>query len=237
VRQALGITSGGQLSIKWVERALNQLLNKILATNEDYVIAIDTDSVYVHLGPLVGKVCSRKTSTTEEIVSFLDRACAGPLAECIDSAYKFLADYVNAFEQKMFMKRESICDKAIWTAKKRYILSVWDEEGVRYKEPKVKVSGLEIVKSSTPQICRDKMRQAVKLILTKDENAVVEFIEKFRTEFENLPASDIAAPRGVRGLEKYAKKKNGIPIHVKGALVFNDATSTSWRACNRNTSQ
>ena len=123
------------------------------------------------------------------------------------------------------MKREALCDKAIWTAKKRYILSVWNNEGVAYDKPKKKVMGLEMVKSSTPSACRDKLRESVDVIFDKDENAIQQFIRDFRNEFETLPLADISFPRGLNGLTKYSDKKSiyasGCPIHVRGALVYN----------------
>jgi DNA polymerase elongation subunit (family B) len=222
VRQAHGITSGGQLSIKWVEKAINETLNKTLGTSGvDYVVAIDTDSVYVRFDSLVDRVFKRKNPTSEEIVAFLDRACTDVVGKVVDEAYGNLALYVNAYAQKMVMKRESICETAIWTRKKRYILSIWDQEGVRYKEPDTKISGLEIVKSSTPQICRDKLKDAVKVILTGTENDIVDFIEKFHAEFKALPVQDIAFPRGLSNLKKYHNSRASGPIHVRGALTFN----------------
>ena len=77
----------------------------------------------------------------------------------IDKSYSELASYLNCHSQRMNMKREVIADKAIWTAKKRYILNAWDIEGVRYKEPNLKMMGIEAVKSSTPPFVDKRLRK------------------------------------------------------------------------------
>ena len=134
----------GQVSIRWIEMRMNGYLNKLLQTEGiDYVIASDTDSIYLNLGPLVTKFFSNISDDKTKIVGILDKICEDKLEPFIEQSYQNLADYVSAYEQKMFMKRENIADRGIWTAKKRYILNVWDSEGVRYEDPKLKIMGLE----------------------------------------------------------------------------------------------
>ena len=229
IRQASGITTAGQLSIRWIEMKINEYMNKILKTeDEDYVIASDTDSIYLSLDRLVNKTIVEKNGTvsTENIIAFMDRICENKIQPFIDSAYSELARYTNAYQQKMMMKREALADKGIWTAKKRYILRVHNNEGVQYAEPQLKVMGLEMIKSSTPAACRDKLWDAVDIIFNKDEQAVIDFIDNFREEFRTLEPADIAFPRGVNGLEKFADAKmiygKGCPIHVRGSLIYND---------------
>ena len=165
---AEAITLSGQVSIRWIENKMNVYLNKILKTEgEDYVIASDTDSIYLNLGPLVESVYKGREASNESIVTFLDKVCSLELEKYISSSYQELADYVGAYDQKMFMKRETIANKGIWTAKKRYILNAWDIEGVRFKEPKLKVMGIECVKSSTPGACRDKIKECLKVIMNE----------------------------------------------------------------------
>ena len=220
IRQAEAVTLSGQLAIRWIEQAMNEWLTKLLQHRADYVIASDTDSIYLDLEPLVEK--SFKTPPTyEKAISFLDKVCQTKFEPFIDNSYKQLAEYVNAFAQKMTMKREVIADKGIWTSKKRYILNVYDSEGLRYLEPQIKVMGIEAVKSSTPEICRSKIRDALKLIMTKDEKSVIDFIETFKQEFFQLSAEEIAFPRTCNHLDRYVHQEKSIPIHVKGALVFN----------------
>jgi DNA polymerase elongation subunit (family B) len=226
LQNAEAITLSGQFSIRWIEMKMNQYLNKILKTeNTDYVIAADTDSIYLNLGPLVDGVFKGREKTTESIVSFLDKVCKVELEKYIESSYQELAKYVNAFDQKMFMKRETIADKGIWTAKKRYILNAWDIEGVRYTEPKLKIMGIEAVKSSTPAPCRQKIKDALKVIMTKTNDDLIEFIEEFRNEFKKMSPVEIAFPRGVNNLGKFSSTATiygkGTPIHVRGSLLYN----------------
>ena len=222
-RMAEAITTSGQLNIRWIEKKLNQYFNKLYKTdNEDYIIASDTDSVYINMAPLV-----KMSGATDKkkIVKALDQFCAQKLEPFIDKSYQELAKYMNVFEHKMVMKREAIADKGIWTAKKRYILNVHNSEGVQYPEPKLKIMGIEAVKTSTPLPCRDKLKESFKVIMSGDQQAMKEFIVNFRREFELLPPEDIAFPRSVNGVKKYGDStsiyKKGTPMHVKGALLYN----------------
>jgi DNA polymerase elongation subunit (family B) len=205
---------------------MNSYLNKLLKTEDiDYVIASDTDSIYLNMGPLVETVYEGRTKTTESIVSFLDKVAQVELEKYIESCYQELANYVNAYAQKMQMKRENIADRGIWTAKKRYILNVWDSEGVRYEQPKLKIMGIEAVKSSTPAPCRTMIKDALKLMMNGTEDDVINFIDKSREEFRKLPPEQISFPRSASDVNKYKSSATiyakGTPIHVRGALLFN----------------
>ena len=226
VRHAEGITKAGQLTIRWIERDVNKFLNKLLDTkNISYVVASDTDSIYVKLGAVVDKIFKDKTNT-RKIVKVMDKFCEETMQKEIDTSFDKLAKYVNAYEQKMIMKREVIANKGIWTAKKRYILNVFNEEGVELKEPKLKMMGIEAVKSSTPAPCRVKIKEALKVIMNKDEATLIQFIEDFRIHFKTLPPEDIAYPRSCNNLKKYSSKtdiyQKSCPIHVRGALLYNN---------------
>ena len=228
VRQAAAITTAGQLSIRWIERKINEYMNGLLKTkDEDYVIASDTDSIYLSLAQLVNKtiVSQNPSADTKQIIRFMDRACKDRIEPFIDNAYDELAGYVNAYEQKMKMKREALADKGIWTAKKRYILNVYNNEGVEYAKPKVKIMGLEMVKSSTPSYCRKILWESIDIILNKTQDDMIGMIETWRQEFRSRALSDIAFPRGVNGLEKFEDKQTvfskGTPIHVRGSLLYN----------------
>ena len=223
---AEAITLSGQVSIRWIEEKLNNYLNKILKTNNvDYVIASDTDSIYLNMGPLVETVYKGREKTTESVVSFLDKVAKVELEKYIESCYQELADYVNAYDQKMQMKRENIADRGIWTAKKRYILNVWDSEGVRYDEPKLKMMGIEAVKSSTPAPCRQMIKDGLKIMMSGTEDEVIDYIDKCRSQFKKLPPEQIAFPRTASDVRKYRSHSDiyvkGTPIHIRGALLFN----------------
>ena len=222
---ATAITTSGQLSIRWIEKALNVYLNKILNTEKvDYVIASDTDSVYITFEKLVDNVFDEGTGT-EKIVNFLDSVAKEKLEPFINNSYTLLAQEMNAYDQKMVMDREVIADKGVWTAKKRYILNVWDSEGVRYKEPKLKIMGIEAVKSSTPAPCREKIKEALKIIMDGDEKMLNTFIQEFRKEFMTLSPEEIAFPRSCNGVKKFTGESSlfasGAPMHVKGAILYN----------------
>lgn len=230
-KNAEAITLSGQLSIRWIEKALNDYMNKLFGTDDDYVVAVDTDSVYINFGPMVDKI------QPKDPVEFLDKVASQKIEPFIDKSYQKLADYTNAFDQRMIMKRENIADKAIWTAKKRYIMHVLDEEGVRFKEPKLKMMGIEAIRSSTPAACRDYIKETLRLIMTTDEETVHDYVAKITKEFKTLPFERIAFPRGVNlttrktlptgrtYVESYADRdtiyKKATPIQVKGALLYN----------------
>ena len=221
---AEAITMSGQLIIKWAEKTVNEYLNKILKTeNEDYVIAIDTDSVYITMDKFVNQIFPEDTPK-EKIIDFLTKA-ESKIEEALADGFLELAEYTNAFQQKMEMGREVIADRGIWTAKKRYILNVHDNEGVRLAEPKLKMMGIETAKSSTPQWVRDKLSTALQVVMRGTEQELWEFVETARKDFRNLPPEQVAFPRGCRGLFQYKDSTNiyskGTPIHVRGSLLYN----------------
>lgn len=230
LRIADGITSSGRLSIRWAENAVNTALNKILGTDEDYVLAIDTDSLYIKMGSLVDRFKPNNP------VNFLDKVCEEKLLPIIAKAYDNLAEQMGAYQNKMVMDREVIAERGVWVAKKRYILNVWNSEGVQFKEPKLKMMGIEAVKSSTPGVCRDAFKDIFKILMTGTESEMQEAIAEFRAEFNNLPIDDIAAPRTANNVRKFYHKndvikslknekggKVAVPMHVRGACVFNHA--------------
>ena len=233
---AEAITLSGQLSIQWIGQELNKYLNKVVKTEGvDYVIASDTDSVYLCLDKLVEKVYPSVSMFDGEskvskpapgiIVDFLDKSAEELIIPFIEKKFQELADLMNAYENKMQMGREVIADKGIWTAKKRYMLNVWDSEGVRYNEPKLKIMGIETTRSSTPEFVRKHLKTAINITMSGTEQDMINFVEKCRKEFYALPPEDIAFPRSVNGMDKYSDRgtiyKKSTPIAVKGALIYN----------------
>lgn len=223
---AEAITTSGQLSIRWIEDRINALMNKIMKTTDvDYVIASDTDSVYITMDALVQEVFNGDDSDKDKIVDFLDKVCKKKLESYIDMEYGRLATHMNAFAQKMQMKREAIALKGIWKAKKMYVLSVADQEGVRYAKPKLKMMGIEAVRSSTPSSCRKAIKDALEVIMSGDEPDLHSFVGAFRRKFMTLPFEEVAFPRGVNDINKWqepkGRYKKGTPINVKGAITYN----------------
>ena len=220
-RVAESITLAGQLSIKWAERAVNDEMQKLLKTDEDYVVAIDTDSLYIRMGSLVDRFSPKNP------VAFLDKLCSEHFEKVLEKSYADLARITCSYKNRMEMGREVIADRGIWMAKKRYILNVHNNEGVQYATPKLKMMGIEAVKSSTPQIVRDKFQEVFRVIVEGTESDTQKFVRDFRTEFSSLPPEDVSFPRGVSEVGKWKDRttvyKKGTPIHVRGALVYNEA--------------
>jgi DNA polymerase elongation subunit (family B) len=226
VRQAEAITKSGQLAIRWIERELNEFLNQTFQTeDEDFVVASDTDSVYVTLSLLVERYFGTITDKNK-IVDAIDKFCRDKVEPFIEQSYQRLADYMGAYQQRMVMKREVIADKGIWTAKKRYVLSVWDSEGVRYEKPDIKIMGIEAVRSSTPSSCRQRIKDSMKIIMDGSNDELLEYIDEFREEFLHLEVAEVAFPRTVKGIDKYSHSVygyiKGTPIHVKAVIAHNE---------------
>jgi len=219
LRLAEGVTLSGQLAIQWAEKAMNKTMNKVMKTDAtDYVIAIDTDSLYVNFGPLV------RLLKPKDPVKFLDKICVEHFEPAMTKAYDKLFINMNAHKNRMEMGREVIADKGIWTAKKRYILNVHNSEGVQYAEPKLKIMGIEAIKSSTPEVVRGKFKEAFKIILSGSESDTQKFIKDFKDEFCSLPPEQVSFPRSVSNVTDWMEKgtyKKGTPIHVRGSILYN----------------
>ena len=219
---AEAITTSGQLSIRWIEKKINAYFNKLCKTkSDDYVIASDTDSIYVTFERLIPEGCDDL-----EAVRTIDQFCEQKIQPYIDACYQELSDMMNAYQQKMQMKRETIANKGIWRGKKMYILNAWNIEGVQFEKPKLKMTGIEAVRSSTPQACREKIKEAFSIIMNGNQSELQNFVRHFEQEFRKLPFEQIAFPRGLNGMKEYSSPtsiyKTGTPIQVKGALLFND---------------
>lgn len=222
LRMAEAITLTGQTVIRWAERHTNDFMTKIVGQSNDYVIAIDTDSIYVKFGSMVDKFFPDAPNKVE----LIDKICVDQiepmLAKCYDDLHNRLATYTKRME----MGREVIADHGIWTAKKRYILNVHNSEGVQYAQPKLKIMGIEAIKSSTPSVCRDALKALFKVIVTGSEDKTQQAISQFRDHFSTLPAEAVAFPRGVNDISKWKRVREsiyakGTPIHVRGALLYN----------------
>jgi DNA polymerase elongation subunit (family B) len=203
-KYAEAITFSGQLSARWIAKSLNIYFNNILKTNElDYVIAIDTDSVYLNFGSFVNKVCKNKTNI--EIVKILDKFCKEKIDPFLAQEYEKLFSYMNAFQNKMHMKREAIASRGVWTAKKRYILNVYDNEGVLYDKPELKITGIEAIRSSTPEFMRDLIKETISYAMNSSEQEMQDMVAEKKKKFYNSPFDVVSFPRGVNGLDLYSE--------------------------------
>ena len=223
---AEAITTSGQLSIRYAQKSVNEYLNKILKTNgKDYIIYIDTDSIYVNMGPLVEASFGTIDVPRQQGEAFLDKVCQMKIEKVIDDGYQELAKRMGAYRQAMVMKREKITDKSVFIAKKRYIMNTLNSEGVHYEEPKISVTGLESVRSSTPEVCRDKLKESFKIIMNEGEEATQKFIADFKSEFFTLGPEEVGRNSGTDNIEKYMTKgsyKKGCPMHVRGCILYNN---------------
>ena len=220
---AEGITTTGQLIIKWGEKNINNYLNNALKSKKDYVIAIDTDSIYANFSDLVNTVMP--DGDTVKKVDFLSKVCKKIETDVFDKSFAELGKNMNVYKHRIGMKREGIADRGIWAAKKRYILNVWDNEGVRYAKPKLKVMGIEAIKSSTPAPCRAAFKDLFQILISGTESETQRFIQEFRNKFDSLPVEEKAFPRGVSSLKQYADSKliykKGTPINSRASLLYN----------------
>lgn len=225
VDMAESITISGQLSIQWIERIINTHLNKLFKTdNVNYTVAGDTDSNYFTFKPFVDMVVGDKKVDKHKIVDLIDEFCNKNIQPVINKGYDELKEYMNAFQQQMFMDREVIADRGFWRAKKNYALNVYDSEGVRYKEPKLKIMGIEAIKSSTPALCRDSLKEGIRMVLQENETVFQKWVKVFKKEFNREDIDLISSPSGISDLNKWYQKegfKKGTPFHVKGALTYN----------------
>ena len=229
VDNAIAVTMTGQYIIQFIEKHVNVYMNKIMnTTNIDYVVYCDTDSVYINLEPLLSVIVKDKSKfdNTNSIIDLLDKICKQQLQPVIDNICDTVSlDKLNGMDKHIKMVRDVLTDKSVWTSKKHYMMNVWDTEGVRYEKPKLKIMGMEAIKSSTPKACRTKLKDSINYIFTKTEDDLIDLIEEFENLYPTLPIEDIASPRGVNGIEKFSDEKGnpiqGCPYHVRGALAYN----------------
>jgi len=223
VDMAEAVTLTGQFVIRDVANAVNAFLNKMFKTDDDYVVASDTDSIYVRLERVVDKYQEHKpTASMSNCVTMLDQFCAKRIEPVLVKSFASIAEYLHVAVPCLTMTREVIANKGVWTAKKRYILNVCDNEGVTYQEPRLKIMGIEAVKSSTPAVCREMITDVLKLFMNQTQEDVWAYIKAQRDVFGRAKFEDIAFPRSVNGLEKYGNDRKGCPIQVRGALVYNE---------------
>jgi DNA polymerase elongation subunit (family B) len=226
LRQAEAITLSGQASITFINQKLNEYLNNILKTKDvDYVIANDTDSTYLNMEDLVNKITANKNLSIQQKVDFVDKLSSEKIEPYIDKCFEDFSQYMNSYQRTIKMKREAIADKGLWTGKKRYILSVHNSEGVAFKDPQIKITGIESVRSSTPDIVRKKIQECITIIMKGEQDELHKFIENFEKEFEKMSIEEIGRPVGANNLLKYSDNrsvfKKGTPQQVKGALIYN----------------
>jgi DNA polymerase elongation subunit (family B) len=226
IRNAEAVTYTGQLAIKWVEKKFNEYFNRVLKTdNFDYAIYMDTDSCFLNMKPVVDTIFKDKNPTKLEIVNFLDKLFDTTIQNYLDESYTELANLLSAPKNRLHMKREKICDRVVFMARKKYIANVWDNEGIRYHEPEISMTGVEAIKSSTPAYCRSKLKEAINIIMNGSEKDIIEFIKNTKQEFFQLEPHEVAFPKSVNNITKYFCNStlytSGCPIQVRGSILYN----------------
>ncbi len=225
---AEAITTCGQLAIRWAEVWLNPFLNKWAGTKDvDYVITMDTDSLYVKMGWITKLL--PENATRDDICDVINEFCQDKVVPYLQKAYDKLAQVMNATSNKMRMKREKISEKALFLGvKKRYVLYVADADGIRYEKSQIDMTGIEAIRSSTPQVCRDYIKEIIELIMTGTEAQVIARIKEMRAEFRDMTFQEVAFPRSVKlcyyhGENKipYTLDHKQLPIQVRASLRHN----------------
>lgn len=235
LRIAESITLGGQANIVYIANKINDEVNKLNKTDIDNRIYGDTDSVYISFVETVNIYTEKfkqkygKEPTKTEICDWLDNCISSHFEPYIERVYTEFGEYQNTPVQAMKMAREVISDESVFIRKKGYIMNVLDNEGVRYSadKPKVKVTGMDAIRSSTPEVCRHKLKEAYKVMLFGEESSLQEFISEFKKEHRKLSAHQIAKNSSANNLLKYTCEDGniaikGTPAAVKGALYYND---------------
>jgi DNA polymerase elongation subunit (family B) len=222
---AEAITTAGQTAVQWVARDLNEFMVKGFGDG-DYITYADTDSNYLNVQPIVDKFIKFKPeATTHEIVQMLDKYCESKLQPVINQSCNDLAEYLNAYEQKLNMKREAISETAIWAAKKRYAMMVWNSEGVQYNPAKMKVQGLEVVRSTTPSWSKVYLKEIYKVCLTGNEKNLHTLYKDIEMRYNQMPIEEIAVPTGVNHITKYTDSNGyaikGCQMHIRAAINHN----------------
>lgn len=235
LRNASAITLFGQQAIRWIARKIDEYLNELCGTEgEQYVIYVDTDSCYVIVNNVVDKVGGEdRFENIGQLVDFLDNFGKHRMEPIIDKGYRELCEYMNNYEHLMFMDREAIAGPPLksagiggfWTGKKRYALNVWDMEGTRFAEPKLKIMGLETQRSSTPKACQKSLKECIRRMLQEGEESLQEYYGIFEQEFRKLDYLEVAAVSSANNLQKYSDSNGypikGCPYAVKSVLCYN----------------
>ena len=207
IEMAQSVTLSGQVVIQWIERKINEFVSKKTGIEKDRIVLIDTDSVVIDLEDLVNQVCPEHY-TREQRLEFLIKFGEKVMDPYIDHCYQEFAEYINAFQQKMHMKRENVISRMISVAKKMYCMEVYNSEGKQFSvdDPYMKIMGLKLVKSDTPAVMRQALRKALPILLQKSEAEVQDYVEEVRKTFGQYTVEEIAFPKTANNVSAYDRK-------------------------------
>jgi len=228
IDNAMSITMTGQNVAKAGSSIIDDYIKeKYNIEGKSLTVYQDTDSVYITIQPLLTKLNIELlqkdgdiNEKVHEIVNDLDLRVNQKILEWAKTD-------LYSIDPRFAFKREVIADVGLFLQKKRYILRVLNNKGIKVN--KFKFVGVELVRSTTPKKVKKFIEKITKTALltrsVKDSNEV------YRTsydEFTHLSPDDIALRTSINNLEKYAegaslyKFKDATPSHVKGAIAYNE---------------
>jgi DNA polymerase elongation subunit (family B) len=218
------ITVTGQKIIGKTNDSINSYLNTFSGTKEqDYIIFSDTDSSAFTLDRIV------KIKNPENVTDFLDTFYKDNIDPYLSNIISEFSEEHNFHTNAISFKREKIISKMVVVAKKKYFGIVTDNEGYRYPEPEIFLTGVEVVRSSTPKCVKAPLLDCMNIVLNGTEWELQEYIKKFRKEYQKLSITDISFPRGANSLHQYIDEdgfKDRTPIQARAAILYNNLIQT-----------
>jgi len=219
---ARAITGNGRYYIQLMANYIEKGLQELLPSSKPYIVYGDTDSNYFFVEPFVKKAFENNADASiTDKVDFCDNLYNDVIDKFVQKSITDFCKEYNAYNQAVIgSAREIISDKAIWTAKKKYIARVFDSEGVRYSEPKIKVMGLDLIRSGTPPFVKKKLKESIDIILDSNESTMTDWKDKSFQEYMKQPLNDISKIQGVSSID-YVQGQKGIPIGARSAMKHN----------------
>ena len=222
-------TLTGQALIKFSKKITNHFYNKELGDNDDYVIYIDTDSIFASAIPLIKKRFPKDKLSEAMMTQRILEVC-GEVQDYLNQSYNYFAKkFLNLDEHVFDIKQEVIAKSGLFITKKRYGLRIINDAG--RKVNKIHVKGLDTVRSNFAVAMKDLLSKVLEDILANvPKEKIDERISIFKRNMNSLHFDVMANPIGVKGIGKYEVKvedsafsvyKKGTPVHVKSAINYN----------------
>ena len=221
---ASGITANGRIFIQQTANMIRQKFQELMPWSEEYIVYGDTDSCYYTVEPFVNKYLeTHPNADKQELTDFCLKFADKVVQKVIDDSIDLIAKRFNCQDKsRMAAKVEVVCDVMINCAKKKYYARVLDAEGVRYDpaNPHIKIMGLELAKSTTPQWVKDTISQAVPILFDKNESDLKNWIKTIKNSYLQASLWDISQVCKSNNL-KYTLGEKSVPFQAKMALVYN----------------
>ncbi len=228
---AAAVTLTGQEIIKTSAKYVNSQFNKRCGTKDkDYVVYIDTDSLYLDVASLA------KAENIVDVKPFAIKTI-GDVADTLNSFYQvMMVRMFNCTDNRIRIAADVVAQSAFWVVKKRYtLLKVYNME-LKKDIDEVEVKGLDVVRSSYPKKFRDFMKSVLIDILRGVPNKEVsKKIADFKSKMKDFELEDIAKNTSVRFISNTEAQTNfdpkgrdlfnfvdGSTAQCKAALAYND---------------